>query len=373
MTIKPIEQYPTQTDGADPAFPHGKALNDNEPGNGTGFPLEKAWVNDVLGSQQALLAEAEVEPSGTPDQVGASDTLDALKVVAGQSGVDRARKFELNAAIFTQRSLPITMSADSTLSIAFSEDGRRLYAFTTEFANSASVQQFDLSNPYEVDSVVGLPGSSVFAPRLYSPSFVLADNDTRAYFVAQGASAVEAEILQFSLFNQGDIRIVIQVGQLTVPLLGRAARVRMAWSQDGRKMFLNCVSGATSGAAERSITEFEATAPFQVSSAVATGVVRNTLPDGGQPRFGLDFSPDGLSLVVGGSGDSPVQYTLSEPFEIATLRARGSVNLDIPGGRLRSVLWARTGRKLFGVGRLSADPAEDLENIVYQLDTFAIY
>ncbi len=78
MALKPKETYPDQVDGSDPEYPQGKARNHSVPGDPTGTPLEKEWVNDLWGFQQALLAEAAIEASGNPDKVGVSQYLQAL-------------------------------------------------------------------------------------------------------------------------------------------------------------------------------------------------------------------------------------------------------------------------------------------------------
>lgn len=81
MALVPGTQYPAQTD-VDPAYPQGKARNAGTFQDGTGTPLEKSWVNDLWGFLQSLLAAAVVTPSGAPDQVGASDYLNSLNVIA---------------------------------------------------------------------------------------------------------------------------------------------------------------------------------------------------------------------------------------------------------------------------------------------------
>jgi photosystem II stability/assembly factor-like uncharacterized protein len=80
MALIPSSEYPAQIDTSDSSgFPYGAAQNDAVVGDGTGTPLEKAWVNDLWGFQQALLKRAHITPSGTPDKVGTSDYLDALE------------------------------------------------------------------------------------------------------------------------------------------------------------------------------------------------------------------------------------------------------------------------------------------------------
>jgi hypothetical protein len=79
MAIDPSAEYPGQIDTTDAAgYPLGKAQNVAAAGDGTGTPLEQAWLNDLWGFLQALLAEVGEAPSGTPDRVGASQYLDAI-------------------------------------------------------------------------------------------------------------------------------------------------------------------------------------------------------------------------------------------------------------------------------------------------------
>jgi hypothetical protein len=88
MALIPSAQYPSQTD-ADAAYPQGKARNAGAFQDGTGTPLEKSWINDIWGYLQSLLAEAEITPSGVPDEVGASDYLDATLALAANAAQSR--------------------------------------------------------------------------------------------------------------------------------------------------------------------------------------------------------------------------------------------------------------------------------------------
>lgn len=78
MALDPSARYPSQID-ADTDYPYGKARNVAVDGDGTGTPLEKDWVNDLFGFEQALLDAASITPSGDPDSVAASDYLDAIQ------------------------------------------------------------------------------------------------------------------------------------------------------------------------------------------------------------------------------------------------------------------------------------------------------
>jgi hypothetical protein len=63
------------------SYPLGKARNEVVEGDGSGTPLEEQWVNDLWGFLQALLAGASITASGNPDQVGASQYVDAIQAL----------------------------------------------------------------------------------------------------------------------------------------------------------------------------------------------------------------------------------------------------------------------------------------------------
>jgi uncharacterized protein (DUF2345 family) len=83
MALIPSSRYPAQTD-SDAAYPHGKARNAGSYQDGTGTPLDKDLVNDIFGFQQALLDAADITPSGDPDEVGASQYLEAVQTITSR-------------------------------------------------------------------------------------------------------------------------------------------------------------------------------------------------------------------------------------------------------------------------------------------------
>lgn len=118
MAIRPEDNYPGKTVPASAAYPEGSAQNITTPGDGTGTPFEAAWLNDVWGFLQKLLAVAGITPSGNPDTVIASDYFDAINkivsrfathddsgtassyVLASASGADIAAYFDGHEVIF---------------------------------------------------------------------------------------------------------------------------------------------------------------------------------------------------------------------------------------------------------------------------------
>lgn len=78
MSINPETLFAGKINPSDADYPYGSARNITTPGDGTGTPWDSALVNDLFGFQQALLNDAGIVPSGTPDKLGASQYLQSL-------------------------------------------------------------------------------------------------------------------------------------------------------------------------------------------------------------------------------------------------------------------------------------------------------
>ena len=70
--------YNGQTAAPDASYPHGSARDDVAAGDLTGTPRIAGEINDIFGLQQALLAFADITPSGVPDNVVTSQYMQAL-------------------------------------------------------------------------------------------------------------------------------------------------------------------------------------------------------------------------------------------------------------------------------------------------------
>lgn len=81
MAIKYSVRYPANSTPPDAAYTYGSAKNSTVPGAKNGSPFEKDYINDNLGFQQALLDEAGIVPSGTPDTAADSQYLEALNLI----------------------------------------------------------------------------------------------------------------------------------------------------------------------------------------------------------------------------------------------------------------------------------------------------
>lgn len=80
--LKIYQRYAPNATAPTTAYPLGSITNDSVPGADDGTPLEKDWGNNIEGFHQALMTEAALTASGSPDTAQASQLLDALKIVA---------------------------------------------------------------------------------------------------------------------------------------------------------------------------------------------------------------------------------------------------------------------------------------------------
>jgi hypothetical protein len=122
MALVPSAQYPAQTD-TDPAYPQGKARNAGSFQDGTGTPFEKTWINDLWGFLQSLLANASINPTGAPDQVGASQYLDGVTHVANT--VQQQRALAAHLTSFALVSLDVTPPTSAALAAVFDPANNR--------------------------------------------------------------------------------------------------------------------------------------------------------------------------------------------------------------------------------------------------------
>ena len=80
--LKIYQRYAPAAVAPTTAYPLGSIKNDSVPGADDGTPLEKDWGNNIEGFHQALMAEAALTASGSPDTAQVSQLLEAVKIVA---------------------------------------------------------------------------------------------------------------------------------------------------------------------------------------------------------------------------------------------------------------------------------------------------
>jgi len=81
MAINPADLYTGKVTAPSADYPLGSARDVTAPGSGDGTPFVASLVNDTWGFYQALLAEATITASGTPETAVASQYLESLKAI----------------------------------------------------------------------------------------------------------------------------------------------------------------------------------------------------------------------------------------------------------------------------------------------------
>ena len=91
-------QYPGKVTPSSAEYPSGAARNVTIPGDGTGTPWEAAIANDLVGWKQALLQEAGVVASGSPENATASQIVQSLQRLAAMPW-SASTNYELGARV----------------------------------------------------------------------------------------------------------------------------------------------------------------------------------------------------------------------------------------------------------------------------------
>jgi len=191
MALNPAAAYPGQISTIDlVGYPYGRARNVLAIGDGTGTPLEQQWLSDLFGFEQALLAFAGITPSGTPDKVGASQYLDALKFLGdARSRAALAKSLAMNWP--ERATIAALASTDGPLGMAYAPDlgvgGGGLWVLQTSGTDvyssedgqqwtqrAASLAGASFTNPWiaygKIDGVSGFLLSQNANPAIYYTS-----------------------------------------------------------------------------------------------------------------------------------------------------------------------------------------------------------
>lgn len=169
--IIPSTKYPGRVDLSDATnYPQGKARNVTASLDGTGTPLEKDWLNDWFGFQQAVVAAAGITPSNTPDNAVTSQLLTGLKSLMAVAARERpigVYAITPNVAKNSSQLFPLTLSfqqggfsvASDVISVPAA--GRYRIAFSGQAQSSDATSGLRLKAEIAVNgSPIGLAGTA---------------------------------------------------------------------------------------------------------------------------------------------------------------------------------------------------------------------
>ncbi len=346
--------------------------------NGAGFALSVGEVS------------ANSDPGGltntmtlTVSGITTSDTPDITYTIAQGSVVDGASNIAANQ-IFTDTvdsAPPIVLSietAGTTIDLTLSEDVINNSAAPGDFVLSGDITTnptvdaitadgdtvtLSLSGILDYDDVISLAYAKDTGSidDTASPSFVdsfsVASQDGFPIGLAFSADGTK----MFVVGNDGDD---VSEYTLTVPFDVSAASfvdsfsvgsqdetpTGLAFSANGEKMFVV-------GHVDQDVNEYTLTAPFDVSTASFVDSFSVASQD--TRPYGLAFSADGAKMfVVGSSGDSVNEYTLTTPFDVSTASFVDSFSVRSQDTSPRGLAFSANGDKMFVVGNVGDDVNE---------------
>jgi len=101
MAIKPDSLFTGKIAAASTDYPLGSARNVTTPGDGTGTPFVADLLNDTFGFQQAILSEAGITPSQSPDTAVDSQYLSGLTALLAVESFDTFSALEASTRTLT--------------------------------------------------------------------------------------------------------------------------------------------------------------------------------------------------------------------------------------------------------------------------------
>jgi DNA-binding beta-propeller fold protein YncE len=254
MAIRPTDEYAGQTTTGDPGYPHGKAKNVGVTGDGTGTPLEEAWVNDLFGFEQALLDRAGITPSGSADAVGASQYLDALTTWLGGARNLARNPYQPMGGIPTGRSFSPVPQVGTGLSCAsMSLDGTKLYCTDLDFGVTF---QYTMSVLFDETTAIYSGLSGAYGNQVWD--IFWKPDGTRVYTADAGVNYVQ----QIDLTTPWTVTPSAPAGTLSIATEEVTVRA-LCLSADGATLWVG-------GAANDAVFEYTLSTPWDVTTGVVT-------------------------------------------------------------------------------------------------------
>lgn len=155
MALRLDVAYPGQVTTGDAGFPYGKPKNQAVDGDGTGTPWEERLAQDLAGAGQAILVEGRVVPSGSPDRVGNSDNLTALKNIM--------KELHAEAAVQNWRETSVALGSTRGDALVWNPGDRLWYFFGKDGSNNPQGSR-SLAGDLNTATFLTIPAGSTLIP-----------------------------------------------------------------------------------------------------------------------------------------------------------------------------------------------------------------
>jgi hypothetical protein len=179
MAIKPDSLFTGKIAAASTDYPLGSARNVTTPGDGTGTPFVADLLNDTFGFQQAILSEAGITPSQSPDTAVDSQYLSGLTALLAVESFDTFSALEASTRTLTGSEFVCRERANATYILQ--APGYTALTGDATFANSR-VAALQISGDLKTKQYGVTPTSDFAADLSNYEKTILAENDTSFEF-----------------------------------------------------------------------------------------------------------------------------------------------------------------------------------------------
>lgn len=191
--------------------------------------------------------------------------------------------------------------ADVPSAMTFNDDGSRMYVINN--SGNREIFAYDLEIPYELNTARFANEKFSVVSQESGPTG-LAFNTTGDKMFITGFS--DDAVVEYNLTTPFDVSTASYSQEFSVVVQDSSPQ-DVTFSTDGSRMYIV-------GNINNAVFQYDLSTPFDVSTATYNNV---TIPSGSAPR-GITLSDDGTIMYIVGGDQTFAEYSLTEPFNIAT-------------------------------------------------------
>jgi 6-phosphogluconolactonase (cycloisomerase 2 family) len=301
--------------------------------DGINAPDQATGVSGTAGDEQVTVSWT------APSDVGGA-AITGYNVQSADGSGSYESSYDLGNASYDNISFDPSEPVTSPEGIRFNNDGTKLFAINK---TNETIYQYSLSPAFDISSSSYDSVSLTVTSQEENPTGLNFNNDgTKMYVVGSTGDAV----FQYALTTGFDLSTA-SYDSVSFSVSSQETGPRdVCFNSDGTKMYILGVSADA-------VFQYSLSTAFNVGTAsydsVSFSISQDTVPEG------LTFNADGTKLfVVGSTGDSVYQYSLSTAFNVSTM-SYDNVSFSVSGqdATPRAVEFNSSGAKMYVCGATS--------------------
>ena len=237
------------------------------------------------------------------DTIGNIDSGGAVLFSDGSTQEEAAEgtTTTISSASFTQE-LDVTTNNAFVHDLFFRSDGMKMYTLDS---TGADVNEYDVSTPWDISTAVFLQTFSITDDT--SPEGIFFRSDGLKMYVLGNTND---SVFEYDLSIAWDVTTASLLNTFSVSAQDTNVE-GLSFKSDGTRMYVI-------GEVSKNIFEYNLSTPWDISTAVVSGVVLNINPQDSSPE-GITFEQSGKKLYVSGNNTTSIyQYNLSTAWDLAT-------------------------------------------------------